>query len=104
MRTKYVILNFYLKLTRAQAASLKKGLYSHFRSFLSNQPWHKSIKYQRNGNLQIRIAPMGRSFHEDLSCKAYPFKLGKSLSVDTIRTEQIGCYINGFLAGLNHEP
>jgi hypothetical protein len=87
--------NWCLELTSKQAEVLKQGLASHFR-FLDLKPTYNL----RNHTLTIQLSPMGRSLFPDERCEAFPNRLGKPVSIDSIRVENVSCYINGFIDAL----
>lgn len=97
---KPVKFHYYVRLTRQQFLTLRERLATRFK-FLTNENWHRDVTYKpKAGILTFKFAPMGRSLYPDESCDAYPFKLGKAVAVDSIRTEQIGCFIEGYLLGI----
>ena len=86
-----IIRFWYIDLTPEQFEQLKKRLQSRFHFSLT-------LTYDaKKKEMRMQMATMGRSLYPDESCEAIPFKLGKPVSIDSIRLENIGCFINGYL-------
>lgn len=83
---------FYLPdLPKRKVQSLIDGMLSHFRH------WAIRVEFDHtNSQLSIEMSEMGRTLYPNESNEAQGFKLGKGVSVDTIRREKISCYVNGF--------
>lgn len=86
---------FYLPdLTPEQGNRLAESLHYHF-------PFKPSVVFGEDKFLRVEFATMGRDLYPNESCEATPFKLGKPVSVDSIRWEQISCYVNGFCKAID---
>ena len=83
---------FYLPaLPKRKVKVLLDGLTTHFRLYGLRVEFDHT-----DSQLSIQLGEMGRMLYPDESSEAIPFKLGKGVSVDTIRREEISCYVNGF--------
>lgn len=95
----YVTMNYHVRLTKEQFTSLRERLASRFK-FLVNQPWHQDVTYKpRKHILTFKFSIMGRSLYPDESSEAHPFRLGKEVTIDSIRVDQISCFLNGYFFG-----
>lgn len=84
---------FELPLTASQMEVLVKGLESRFH-------WGLKISIDNKQTLTIEMSTMGRSLYPNESSEAHPFKLGEEVTIDSIRWENISCYVNGFFAAI----
>lgn len=89
-KCEYMKREFYLPLlTPEKGQKLCEGLDRRFRYGLK-------IEFNEQHYLSIEMAPMHRNLYPDESCEARPHALGNPVSIDSIRWEQISCYVNGF--------
>lgn len=85
---------FLLRLTVEQSNLLCLGLSNHFM-------FRPNVTYNGyRAELTVEFATMGRNLYPDESCEAYPHKLGKPVSIDSIRWEQISCYVAEFMQNI----
>jgi len=82
-----------LPLTPEQAKRLIDGIVKRFM-------WRPTCVFGEDKSLTIEFATMGRNLYPNESSEAIPVKLGNPVSIDSIRWEQISCYVNGFCEAL----
>jgi hypothetical protein len=94
---KYITFFYYgVKLTDEEFSNLKKMLRCRF-GFLINEPHYQSVTYNADkSELKFELSPMGRSYWEDASCEAFPNKKGREITVDSIRQDEISCFMSGY--------
>jgi hypothetical protein len=83
---------FYLPaLSKRKVKRLMDGMLSHFHLY------GLTVNFDyATSELSYEMATMGRTLYPDESSVAVPFKLGKGVTVDSIRCEEISCFVNGF--------
>ena len=83
---------FYLpELPKRKVQPLIDGLLSHFRFYGLRVEFDYT-----NSQLTIEIGELGQKLYPDESSEACPHKLGKPVSVDSIRRDEISAFVNGF--------
>ena len=87
---------FYLPaLTQRRAKKLMDGMLTHFRFY------GLRVEFDfETSTLSYDMASMGRTLYPDESSEAIPFKLGKGVTVDSIRQDKISAFVNGFYAAV----
>ena len=83
---------FYLPdLPKRKVQPLMDGMLSHFHN------WGMHVEFDHTTmELSYDMASMGRTLYSDESSESTPFKLGKPVSVDSLRRNEIRAYVNGF--------
>ena len=87
---------FYLPaLTQRRAKKLMDAMLTHFRFYGFRVEFDYATK-----ELSYEMASMGRTLYPDESSEAVPFKLGKGVTVDSIRCDEISAFVNGFYSAV----
>ena len=86
--------HFYLPaLTQRRAKRLMDAMLTHFRFYAMRVEFDFT-----KSELSYEMSSMGRTLYPDESSEAVPFKLGKGVTVDSIRCDEISAFVNGFYA------
>lgn len=100
MKNEYVSMNYYgIKLSSGQFEKLRAGLCCRF-MFLDNQPHCQSVTLVGE-HLAIRFSETGRSLFADERSEAFPNRIGKETKIDTLRRNEVGAYVGGFLQAVS---